>query len=143
MDVNNNYTINHSLRESKRELQSGFGFTEARKSSYRSQGNYVLKRVHDTMNTMLDIYTDVQNDKWAELLPFAELAHNTAYSITLEETPQFLMFGRRATLAVYAMLGVLSNSGSDWRLEHWRCTVNNLQISYYLARRNPKTRSGK
>ena len=35
-----------------------------------------------------------------------QLAHNTAYSKTLEETPQYLVFGRAATLPVELILGV-------------------------------------
>ena len=40
---------------------------------------------------MLAMYSNLSCDNWAELLPFVQLAHNTAYSTTLQETPHFLM----------------------------------------------------
>ena len=55
---------------------------------------------------MLAMYSNLACDNWAELLPFAQLAHNTAYSKTLEETPHYLVFGRAATLPVKLILGV-------------------------------------
>ena len=56
----------------------------------------VLERVHSTVHNMLAMYSNLSFDNWAELLPFVQLAHNTAYSTTLQETPHFLMFGRAA-----------------------------------------------
>ena len=55
---------------------------------------------------MLAIYSNLSFDSWAQLLPFVQLAHNTAYSTTLQETPYFLMFGRAAVLRVDLILGV-------------------------------------
>ena len=49
---------------------------------------------------MLAMYINLACDYWAKLLPFVQIAHNTAYSKTLEETPHYLVFGRAATLLV-------------------------------------------
>lgn len=91
---------------------------------------------------MLAMYTNVQRDNWAGLLlPFVQLPHSTAYSETLEETHHFLVFGRRATLPIYVIVGVPCKTGSDLCLDYSPRTVYNLQVAYELARRNHKKRS--
>jgi len=92
---------------------------------------------------MLAMYVNVKYDNWAELLPFIQLAHNTAYNKTLEDTPHFLMFGRRASLTVDIILGVPCTSGSGTRLEYSRRTIENLQLAYEIARRNLQERTDK
>ena len=42
----------------------------------------MLERVHSTMHNMLAMYVNVKYDNWAALLPFIQLAHNTAYNKT-------------------------------------------------------------
>ena len=124
-------------------MQSVFGFKKTRTSAYRPHGNSVLERVHSTMHNMLAIYVNVKYDNWAELLPFIQLAHNTAYNKTLEETPHFFMFGRRALSPVDITLGVPCTSGSETRLNYSRRTVENLQLAYEIARRNLQERADK
>ena len=126
-----------------RELQSVFGFKKTRTLPYRPQGNSVLERVHSTMHNMLATLANPSGDNWVELLPFVELAHNTAYSKTLHETPHFLMFGRRATLPIDVVLGVPNNSASQSRQGYSRSTVDNLQFAYEIARRNLQERTEK
>ena len=92
---------------------------------------------------MLAMYSNVKFDNWAELLPFVQLAHNTAYNQTLEETPHYLMFGRRALLPVDVILGVPSSGTESSKLEYSRRTVDNLQLAYEIARRNLKERTNK
>ena len=92
---------------------------------------------------MLAMYSNLACDNWAELLPFVQLAHNTAYSKTLEETPHYLVFGRAATLPVELILGVLSTDAPQGQLDYSRRTVENLQLAYELARRNLKERADK
>ena len=91
-------------------LQSVFGYNKTSTVAFRPQGNSVLNRVHSTVHNMLAVYGNLSFDNWAELLPSVKLAHNTAYSTTLLETPQFLMFGRAAVLPVDLILGVPSTS---------------------------------
>ena len=89
------------------------------------------------------MYVNVKYDNWAELLPFIELAHNTAYNKTLEETSHFLMFGRRASLPVDIIIGVPCTSGSGTRLDYSRRTVENVQLANEIARRNLQERADK
>ena len=92
---------------------------------------------------MLAMYSNLSFDNWAELLPFVQLAHNTAYSTTLQETPHFVMFGRAAVLPVDPVLGVRSTSAPQSQFDYSKQTVKNLQLAYELARRNLKERADK
>ena len=87
---------------------------------------------------MLAMYSNLACDNWVELLPFVQLAHNTAYSKALEETPHYLVFGRAATLPVERILGGPSTDAPQSQLDYSRRTVKNLQLAYELARRNFK-----
>ena len=122
-------------------FQSVFGYKETRTAAYRPQGNSVLERVHSTVHNMLAIYSNLACDNWAELLPFVQLAHNTAYSKTLKVTPHYLVFGRAATLPVDLILRVPSTDAPQKTLDHSRRTVENLQLTYELARRNVQERA--
>ena len=113
-----------------KELQSVFGYKKTRTAAYRPQGNSVLERVHSTVHNMLAMYSNLACDNWAELLSFVQLAHNTAYSSTLEETPHYLMFGRAAVLPVDLILGVPATSAPQSRLDYSRRTVENLQLAF-------------
>ena len=103
----------------------------------------MLERVHSTMHNMMAMYVNIKYDNWAELLPFIPLAHNTAHNKTLEETPHFLLFGRRASLPVDIILGVPCTSGSGTRLDYSRRTFENLQLVYEISRRNLQERADK
>lgn len=84
-----------------KELQSVFRFSKTATSAYCPQGNSLLERVHSTMHDMLIISSNVKSDHWAELLPFMQPAHNTAYNQTLRRLPHYLMFGRRVLLQTW------------------------------------------
>ena len=72
---------------------------------------------------MLAMYSNLSFDNWAELLPFAQLAQNTSYSTTLQETPHFLMFRRAAVLPVDLILGVPSTSAPQTQLDYSKQTI--------------------
>ena len=83
---------------------------------------------------MLAMYSNLSFGSWAEMLPFVQLAHNRAYSTTLQETPHFLMLRRSTVLPVDLMLGVPSTSAPPTQLNYFKQTVENLQLAYELAR---------
>ena len=122
-----------------KELQSVFGYEKTRTAAFRPQSNSGLERVHSTVHNMLAMYSHLSFDIWAELLPFVQLAHNTAHTTTLQETPHFLMFGRAAVLVVDLILGVQSTSAPQTQLDYSKQTVENLQLAYELARRDLRT----
>ena len=70
-----------------KEFPSVFGYKKTRTASFLPQVNSDLERVHSTVHYMLAMQGNLSFDDWAELLPFVQLAHYTAYSTTLQETP--------------------------------------------------------
>ncbi|CAM9499345.1 unnamed protein product [Choristocarpus tenellus] len=63
--------------------------------AYQPQGISICECIHPTMHGMLTMYSNMDQSNWASLLSFVQLAHNTAYNTTVQETPFFLMFGGR------------------------------------------------
>lgn len=100
-----------------------FGFNETRTSSCSPQGKSVLDQVQSTIRIVLAMYTNVQHDNWAEILPFVQLAHKTVYHKTLKEAPHFLRFGLRAASPIEEVSGATSNAGSDSQLDYSRSTA--------------------
>ena len=88
------------------------------------------------MQNMLAMYCEVAHDDWVQLLPFVQMAHNTAYSSTLHETPQYLMFGRMPTLPIDVIVGMSQADIPDSALQYTHKTVENLKFAYELARQN-------
>ena len=79
---------------------------------------------------MLAMHSDIKQQNWAALLPFAQLAHNTSYNGTVHETPFFLMFGRQARLPVDIILG-LPHLGHDVDTQEFSIkTQENLQLAF-------------
>ena len=84
-------------------------------------------------------------DIWAELLRFVQLAHNTAYSTTIQQTPH--------SSSLDVQMYYMSISSTEFRLpprrktqldySYSKQTVENLQFAYELARRNVKERADK
>ena len=107
-----------------------------RTAAYRSQGNSVLQRVHNTTHHTLAMYVNVSYDNWAELLRTIQRAQNTAYNKTLEETPHCLCLTVELELPVDIILGVPSTLGSGTRLEYSHRTVEDLHLAYEFVRRN-------
>lgn len=69
---------------------------------------------------MLAMYSDTACRTWASALPFVQVAHNSAYSTMLRETPHVVMIGRPAGLPVDAILGVPPASAPQSLLEYTR-----------------------
>ena len=88
------------------------------------------------MHNMLAVYCELAHDDWVQLLPFVQMAHNTAYSSTLHETPQYLMFGRMPTLPIDVIVGMSQADIPDSALQYTHKTVENLKFAYELARQN-------
>lgn len=61
-----------------RELQRVFCYKKTHTTPYRPQGNSVLNRFHCTMHNMLATYCDAAQYNLADMLPFVQMAHNTA-----------------------------------------------------------------
>ena len=88
------------------------------------------------MYNMLAMYCDMAHDDWAQLLPFVQMAHNTAYNNTLQETPHYLIFGHMPTLPIDVIMGMPQADIPESALQYTHKTVDNLQFAYELARKN-------
>ena len=82
------------------------------------------------------MYCEVAHDDWAQLRTFVQMAHNTAYSSTLHETPHYLMFGRMPTLPIDVIMGMPQADIPDSALQYAHKTVEKLQFAYELASQN-------
>ena len=126
-----------------KQLQGVFGYKKTNTTPYRRQGNSVSERMHSTLHTVLSMYSNISHNNWAEVLPFIQLAHNTYFSLTMHETPFFLMFGRQARLPIDIIFGILHVGRSTTTEEFAHSTRENLQIAFELARRNLSERMDK
>ena len=73
-----------------KQLQNAFGYEKTKTTPYRPQGNSVSERMHSTLNAMLSMYSNIEQDNWAEVLPFVQLAHNTSFSSTMPPSARLL-----------------------------------------------------
>ena len=94
------------------------------------------ERVHSTVHAMLSMYSNIAQNKWAEVLPFIQLAQDISFSKTMHKTPFFLMFERQAILPIDIIFGTPHVSRSTPTEEFAHSTRKNLQIAFELARRN-------
>ena len=85
---------------------------------------------------MLAMYCNVAHDNKSQLLPYVQMAHNTAYSSTRHKTPLFLMFGRVPTLPMVLIMRMPQTELPDTALQYTRETVEKLKLAYELARQN-------
>ena len=89
-----------------KQLQDVFGLEKTKTTPYRPQGSSVSERMRSTLHTVLSMYSNIAQNKWAEVLPFIQLAHNTFFCSTMHETTFFLMFGRQARLPLDIVFGI-------------------------------------
>ena len=119
-----------------KQLQDVFGYKKTKTTLYRPQGNSVSGRMYSTLHAMLSMYSNIVQNKWAEVLPLIQLAHNTSFSSTMHETPFFFMFGRQARLPIDIIFGIPHVRRSTITEEFAHFRRDNLQIAFELARRN-------
>lgn len=82
--------------------------------------------------------------RWAEVLPFIQLAHNTSFSATtVHDKPFFLMFAgvnfgcpSISWFPIDTVLGISRIGGGPDTAKLAETTLENLQLDFELARRN-------
>jgi len=65
-------------------------------TAYHSQGNGQAERFNLTLENYLRSYVNSSLDNWDELLPTAQLAINSSYQESVDNTPFYLNYGRHA-----------------------------------------------
>ena len=69
------------------QLQKILKFDKTRTTPFRPQGNSVSERVHSNLHAMLAMHSSVKQDNWASMLPLVQMAYNTSFNSTVQETP--------------------------------------------------------
>ncbi|ESK87491.1 hypothetical protein Moror_11577 [Moniliophthora roreri MCA 2997] len=62
-------------------------------TTFHPQTDGESERVNQELEVFLRLFCSRQQDKWAELLPFAEFAHNNRIHSTMKKSPFYLMMG--------------------------------------------------
>lgn len=75
-----------------------------RTTAYHPQTNGLTERLNKTIADMLSMYVDVEHKTWDAILPYVTFAYNTAIQETTQMTPFELVYSRRPTTMLDAML---------------------------------------
>ena len=108
------------MAELFQDLCKHLGVKRARTTAYHPQGDGMAERVIGTLMRFLRrtlVGEDGAEDTWAELLPWAVLAYNSATHSQTGESPYFLMHGREPTLPVSR--AVIAGTSEDLDEEEW------------------------
>ncbi|ESK81963.1 hypothetical protein Moror_15385 [Moniliophthora roreri MCA 2997] len=75
------------------ELGKQLGIKHMMSTAFHPQTDGESERVNQELEVFLWLFCSRQQDKWAELLPFAEFAHNNRTHSTMKKSPFYLMMG--------------------------------------------------
>ena len=92
---------------------------------------------------MLSRHSSIDCGNRASLLPIAQLAHNSSFSTTVQETRFFLMLDRPARLPVDAILGIPYEGSTAATAELAQIARDCVQVAFELARQNLSERVAK
>ena len=70
-------------------------------SSYHPEGDRQTKRVNQTLEQYLHMYSNYQQTNWSQLLPLAEFAYNNAPNNTTKISPFYANKGYHPTITVH------------------------------------------
>jgi hypothetical protein len=106
-----------------KELMGHLGIDLKLSTAFHPQTDGQTERVNQVLETYLRHYSNFQQDDWADLLPLAEYAYNTAVSETTKVSPFFANYGfNPETQWVKAAEEVSeeSNPASEKLLKRWQ-----------------------
>ncbi|ESK80737.1 retrotransposon nucleocapsid protein [Moniliophthora roreri MCA 2997] len=75
------------------ELEKQLGVKHMMSTAFHPQTDGESERVNQELEVFLRLFCSRQQDKWAELLPFTEFAHNNRTHSTMKKSPFYLMMG--------------------------------------------------
>uniref|UniRef100_A0A0W0FB28 Putative reverse transcriptase-rnase h-integrase n=1 Tax=Moniliophthora roreri TaxID=221103 RepID=A0A0W0FB28_MONRR len=75
------------------ELGKQLGVKHIMSTAFHPQTDGESERVNQELEVFLRLFCSRQQDKWTELLPFAEFAHNNRTHSTMKKSPFYLMMG--------------------------------------------------
>ncbi len=116
------------FRNVVKELTSRFGIHRTWTTPYHPRTNGLTERFNRTLVDMLCTISEGGKyiEGWEEYLPMLQLAYNTAWQGSVEQSPYFLMFGRQPSTPLEMELleptGARTGSQPEWKekLEHAR-----------------------
>jgi hypothetical protein len=95
------------------ELFKIYGVSRHVTTPYRPQANGMIERIFRTIRPMLATLARRCPTNWDMYLPLVVHAYNTAYHVSISETPFYLMFGRDPAPLVHSNADVGRNIPTD------------------------------
>ena len=89
--------VSHLFRSLRKALEMKLHFT----SRYHPKGDGQTKRVNQTLEQYLQIFTNYQQDNWSSLLPLAEFSYNNALNATTRVSPFFANKGYDPAITIH------------------------------------------
>ena len=83
-------------------------------SGYHPEGDGQTERTNQTLEQILRVYCNYQQDNWSELLPLAEFAYNNAPHSSTGVSPFFANKGFNPTLNPQLLRDVTSKRASNY-----------------------------
>ena len=87
-----------------REFCKLFGIDKTTTSPWRPQSDGMVERCNRTLETLIRLYINKNQDDWDELLPICAMAYNGSVHSSTGFSPFFLMFGREMRMPLEMVL---------------------------------------
>ena len=81
-----------------------FGIDKTTTSPWRPQSDGMVERCNRTLESLLKLYVNLDQDNWDTLLPVCAMAYNASVHSSTGYSPFFLMFGRNMRLPLELVL---------------------------------------
>ena len=96
--------VSHFFRSLGKALDMKLHFT----SGYHPEGDGQTKRVNQTLEQYLRMYSNYQQDNWSSLLPLAKFAYNNAPNATTRVSPLFANKGYDPAITIHPEYDLVS-----------------------------------
>jgi hypothetical protein len=112
----------------------GQGIKRSISTAFHPQTDGQTEKVNEVLEVYLRHYFPFQQDDWADLLPLAEHAYNTAVSETTKMSPFFANYGHQPeTQWIRSPESEFANPASELLIARWQGIWNHLQENIHDA----------
>jgi hypothetical protein len=118
------------------ELTKHLGIKLSMSTAFHPQTDGQTERVNEVLEVYLRHYCSFQQDDWADLLPLAEHAYNTAVSETTKMSPFFANYGHQPEtqwIRPPESQAEFTNPASELLIARWQGIWNHLQENIHDA----------
>lgn len=120
-----------------KEVSRLFGVKKTRTTSYHPRGDGMVERHNRTMEAMLSIWTNSQQDDWDQHLGLLAMAYRSAPHETTAETPNMMNLGREITLPVDLLLEAPPDQEPEDNMSQYAQRLQDkLRMAHEAARAN-------